>query len=109
MLAQGEFTRFLNSKDDEKAEILEKITGVDIYSKIGAKIYAQTELRKQDWTKAKLIVDSMHTLSAEEIEQRNVRLSALDNRQKEIREAQAKAICKRDWIDADQQDRKSVV
>lgn len=30
MLAQGEFTRFLNSKDDEKAEILEKITGVDV-------------------------------------------------------------------------------
>ena len=103
MLAQGEFTRFLNSKDDEKAEILEKITGVDIYSKIGAKIYAQTELRKQDWTKAKLIVDSMRTLSDEEIEQRNVRLSALDNQQKEIREAQAKDVYKRDWIDADQQ------
>ena len=27
MLAQGEFTRFLNSKDEEKAEILEMITG----------------------------------------------------------------------------------
>ena len=58
MLAQGEFTRFLNSKDDEKAEILEKITGVDVYSKIGAKIYEQTEQRKQEWTEAKLIVDS---------------------------------------------------
>ena len=32
MLAQGEFTRFLNSKDEEKAAILEKITGVDIYA-----------------------------------------------------------------------------
>ena len=70
MLAQGEFTRFLNSKDDEKAEILEKITGVDVYSKIGAKIYEQTELRKQEWTEAKLIMDSMHTLSDEEIEKR---------------------------------------
>ena len=39
LLAQGEFTRFLNSKDEEKAEILEKITGVDIYTKIGKKIY----------------------------------------------------------------------
>ena len=38
LLAQGEFTRFLNSKDDEKAAILEKITGVDIYSKIGKKV-----------------------------------------------------------------------
>ena len=31
LLAQGEFTRFLNSKDEDKAAILEKITGVDIY------------------------------------------------------------------------------
>ena len=42
LLAQGEFTRFLNSPDKEKAEILEKITGVDVYSKIGKKIYDMT-------------------------------------------------------------------
>lgn len=39
MLAQGEFTRFLNSKDEDKAAILEKITGADIYSRIGSKIF----------------------------------------------------------------------
>ena len=39
LLAQGEFTRFLNSGDDEKAGIMEKITGTNIYKKIGAKIY----------------------------------------------------------------------
>ena len=38
LLAQGEFTRFLNSKDDDKAENLEKRTGVDIYSKMGVKL-----------------------------------------------------------------------
>ena len=108
MLAQGEFTRFLNSKDDEKAEILEKITGVDIYSKIGAKIYEQTEQRKQDWTKLKLIVDSMHTLRDEEIEERTRRIAELDGRQKEIKEAQSKEICKRDWIDADKRLSKEV-
>ena len=42
LLAQGEFTRFLNSIDDEKAAILEKITGVDIYTKIGKKIHELT-------------------------------------------------------------------
>ena len=101
MLAQGEFTRFLNSKDDEKAEILEKITGVDVYSKIGAKIYEQTELRKQEWTEAKLIVDSMHTLSDEEIEKRSCRMAELERQQKELREAQKKDKDKQDWIDTD--------
>ena len=47
LLAQGEFTRFLNSKDDEKAEILEKITGVSIYTQIGAKVYEFTNQKKR--------------------------------------------------------------
>lgn len=39
MLAQGEFTRFLYSEPNEKAEILEKLTGTEIYSEIGKRIY----------------------------------------------------------------------
>lgn len=39
MLAQGEFTQFLKSDEKGKADILEKISGSEIYSKIGAEIY----------------------------------------------------------------------
>lgn len=39
MLAQGEFTQFLKSDEKGKADILEKISGSEIYSKIGAGIY----------------------------------------------------------------------
>ena len=46
LLAQGEFTRFLNSKDEEKAAILEKITGVDIYSKLGKKVFEVIDVEK---------------------------------------------------------------
>jgi exonuclease SbcC len=67
MLAQGEFTRFLNSGDGEKAEILEKITGVDIYSRIGAKVFEVTNQKKQAWEESKRLVDGVLTLSAEEI------------------------------------------
>lgn len=98
MLAQGEFTRFLNSKDDEKAEILEKITGVDIYSKIGAKIFEITGQKKQLWDDAKRIVESMRTLTDEEIEDRNKQLAELDSQQKELRVLSEKDIAKRDWI-----------
>lgn len=38
MLAQGDFTRFLKSTEDDKAVILEKLTRTDIYSRIGAMI-----------------------------------------------------------------------
>lgn len=39
LLAQGEFATFLKATPKDKAEILEKLTGTDIYSKISAKIY----------------------------------------------------------------------
>lgn len=38
MLAQGEFTKFLKSTVDEKSAILEKVTGTEIYTRIGAEI-----------------------------------------------------------------------
>lgn len=67
MLAQGEFTRFLNSKDNEKAEILEKITGVDAYSKIGAKIYEITAEKETEYREAKQKVEGVVTLTDEQI------------------------------------------
>ena len=38
LLAQGEFTKFLDSDTKEKADILEKVTGTEKFSKIGEKI-----------------------------------------------------------------------
>lgn len=38
LLAQGEFTRFLDSDTKEKANILEKVTGTEKFSKIGERI-----------------------------------------------------------------------
>ena len=56
LLAQGEFTRFLNSNDNEKAAILEMITGMNAYSKIGAKVYELTQQRKTTWEDAERIL-----------------------------------------------------
>ena len=52
MLAQGEFTKFLNSKDEDKSSILEKITGVDTYTKLGVKIFEIYSSKKRDWENA---------------------------------------------------------
>ena len=38
MLAQGEFSKFLKSSENEKADILEKLTRTDVYARIGARI-----------------------------------------------------------------------
>ena len=43
LLAQGEFTRFLNSKDEDKSDILEKMTGTQLYSDVGKMIFKLTK------------------------------------------------------------------
>lgn len=43
MLAQGDFTEFLKSDEADKAAILEKISGTDIYRRIGTAIHLKNE------------------------------------------------------------------
>lgn len=50
MLAQGEFTAFLKSRDEDKSVILEKITGTGVYKEIGREIgerYRQSNMQCQ--------------------------------------------------------------
>lgn len=49
MLAQGDFARFLNSNDNEKADLLEKITGTGIYTAVGKKVYEIHSNWKRKW------------------------------------------------------------
>lgn len=98
MLAQGEFTRFLNSKDDEKAEILEKITGVDVYSKIGAKVYEMTGQKEQEWKDAQRLVEGTRTLTDTEIEEKQTVLTALNAQFNALKAESGKAMAKRDWL-----------
>ncbi|MGM9746237.1 MAG: AAA family ATPase [Paludibacteraceae bacterium] len=98
MLAQGEFTRFLNSKDNEKAEILEKITGVDIYSKIGAKVYAITGQKEHAWQDAQRLVEGTLTLTDEEIAVKKETIANLDSRYNALKAASDSDTLKRNWL-----------
>ncbi|MGV8940048.1 MAG: AAA family ATPase [Lysobacter sp.] len=48
LLAQGQFADFLNSSDKDRAELLEQLTGTDIYSDISQRVYAQTDRIKRE-------------------------------------------------------------
>lgn len=49
LLAQGDFATFLKAKDEERAELLEKLTGTEIYSKISQKIFNNYNSAKQEY------------------------------------------------------------
>ncbi|MCQ2380539.1 MAG: AAA family ATPase [Victivallaceae bacterium] len=48
MLAQGKFDAFLQSKNTDRSEILEKATGTEIYSAIGARINETCKEKEQE-------------------------------------------------------------
>ena len=101
LLAQGEFTRFLNSKDSEKAEILEKITGVDIYSKLGKKVYELTGDKEKDWKEAKRLVEGTTTLSDEDVAEKNRQIEGFETQYKAIKTASDEDKGKLEWIKED--------
>ena len=49
LLAQGDFATFLKATQKEKAELLEKLTGTEIYSRISAAIYEQNKIAEQEF------------------------------------------------------------
>lgn len=108
LLAQGDFARFLNSKDEEKAAILEKITGVDIYSKIGAKVFETTKEKEQARTAARQQIEGIRTLTAEELEEKRQRVDTLDAQAKEQEAHRDTACARRDWLTRDRELEKRV-
>ena len=99
MLAQGEFTRFLNSDDKDKAAILEKITGVSVYSEIGAAIYDITSKKGDDLELAMRGQESIVLPSDEEINALNDTV-ANAKEQQAIIEAKSNSIsAKLTWLE----------
>ena len=64
MLTQGEFAAFLNALDNERSEIIEKITGKEIYAESSKTIFnkAETEYKKLEALKEEIQnIPLMHT------------------------------------------------
>ena len=98
LLAQGEFTRFLNSKDEDKAAILEKITGVDIYSKIGIKVFEVTGQKKTEWEQAQQKIEGIHTLTDEEMAAKKEEMARYETLLEQVRKAVEEDKTKLQWI-----------
>jgi len=79
MLAQGEFTKFLFSSDDEKAAILEKLTKTEKFKLIGKKIFETCAIKKKNFEDLNRLVESKSKdlLDNQEITDANERIQLL--------------------------------
>lgn len=98
LLAQGDFTKFLQSKESEKSDILEKLTGTGIYSEIGAEIFALTKEKRMEYENQNRKLEGIRILTEEEVVEINETIASQSAGVKANNEQKNAAIGKRDWL-----------
>ncbi|MDO8252775.1 MAG: exonuclease subunit SbcC, partial [Rhodoferax sp.] len=68
LLAQGGFAAFLNASANERAELLEELTGTEIYGEISKKVFEQARDARQQLDQLKARADGMELLTPEQRE-----------------------------------------
>ena len=99
LLAQGDFATFLKASSREKSEILEKLTGTDIYSQISIKIFNKSKEADKELEIISARMGEITLLSDDELRALTEERSNLET-QKEHEEKSLKIIEKKlDWIE----------
>lgn len=98
ILSQGDFTRFLKADENERSELLERITDTGIYSQISVDAYekAKEERAKLDQLKGQL--DHVVLLAAEERTIYQDSLLALSAQENELKAQETLLRTKIDWL-----------
>ena len=68
LLAQGDFATFLKATQKEKAELLEKLTGTAVYSRISMSIYEKAKKAEQELNLLNERIKDIELLTEEEVE-----------------------------------------
>ena len=97
MLAQGQFTQFLLGTDDEKAQILEKLTDTSKYSELGRKIAAKYKTLEDGVATLEAEIDRMSGLG-EAREQIENRIRELGGQIKDLETKRQAADAKVQWL-----------
>ena len=98
LLAQNEFARFLKARKEEKAEVLEKLTGTEIYSIISNTVYTKNAAAKADWKLTSERLSGIHLLSNEEITSLTEKLKQLQHTCSATEQEQEKTARQIEWL-----------
>lgn len=84
LLAQGDFATFLKAKQNEKAELLEKLTGTEVYSRISMAVYKRAQEAQEILDRLRVRMKDIRLLTPEELEVYRI--------EKESREVELKSL-----------------
>jgi len=86
MLAQGQFSKFLSSKPDERAQLLESLTGSEKYSKIGEMVFEETGKIEQGIQERERQIQEIVLLDDTQIEEIKSKIAGFELDKKRMRE-----------------------
>ena len=88
LLAQNDFATFLKAEQSSKAELLEKLTGTEIYSRISKTIYAGYVRAEERLAKVQAQIQGIEILEDEQINEINAELQKCAGRISEMEKAE---------------------
>jgi len=84
LLSQGQFAAFLNAKPKERAELLEELTGTEIYGQISAMVFEKHKAARSELEQRQAQAEGIQLLSAEQIQPLNESLQVLTDQEQTL-------------------------
>jgi exonuclease SbcC len=97
LLAQGGFAAFLNASANERAELLEELTGTEIYGEISRKVFEQAREAKSQLDQLKARADGMELLSDEQRAAMQLDVTSLDSQLTDVQRRHQQTQAQRQW------------
>ena len=94
LLSQGQFAAFLNAKPKERAELLEELTGTEIYGQISAMVFEQHKSARTELEKA----SGVALLTPEQVQSLTASLQVLTDEEKQLLTAQQQEQQSLNWL-----------
>ena len=99
LLAQGNFAAFLKAEDNEKATILQTLTGTEIYKRISEIIYRRNDEAKKELALIEEKKRGLLILTDEEVAELNEKKCNLLKEQELISKEQQILVTKKNWLE----------
>ncbi|RLJ37588.1 AAA family ATPase [Acidovorax sp. 106] len=97
LLAQGQFAAFLNASANDRAELLEELTGTDIYGEISRRVFEQARDAREQLGQLQARADGVELLPAERIAAMQAEVDGWTQTLTTVQQAQATTSAQRQW------------
>lgn len=98
MLSQGQFAAFLNASANDRASLLEELTGTEIYGTLSARVFDQHKQQKQQLDNLLLQTQNIVLLTDDQQQELHARLQSLGDEENTLQAALIQAQQQSQWL-----------